>query len=69
VLHNAMGLVLEQPRSLPLCRGPELEARHSRIGRAIGILKESIAESAAPPQLKKEFAHSRPESGGSHSQM
>src|SRR6266480_2660767 len=55
-----MGLVPEQPRSLPLCRDPELEARHPRIGRAVGVLEESIAESATPPQLKKEFAHSRP---------
>jgi hypothetical protein len=52
-----MGLVPEQPRSLPLCRDPELEARHSRVCCAVGILKESITEAAAPPQLKKELAH------------
>src|SRR5262245_5948951 len=49
VLHDAMGLVLEQSRSLPLRWDPELETRHPRIGGAKGVLEHAIAKSSAPP--------------------
>src|SRR4029450_6129785 len=57
VLHNPMGLLLEQSRSLPLRWYPEFDTRHPRIGGAIGVLEHPIAESSAPSQLKKEFPH------------
>src|SRR6267142_6455580 len=57
VLHNTMGLLLEQSCSFPLRWDPELDTRQPRIGSAIGVLEHPIAESSAPPQLKKKFAH------------
>src|SRR5262245_24426158 len=60
VLHDAMGMLPEQPGSLPLRRHPVFETRQLRIRRTVRVLKHPVAEPPGPPKLKEEFAHASP---------
>ena len=44
VLHDAMALLPEQPRPLPLRRHPVFETRQLRVRRAVGVLEHPVAE-------------------------